>query len=169
MEERCNLRAAKEYWAKYIDTLFKHQAAISMNKYDLGLAKDCSHRIHLNDHEPIYCKQFKLLEEHNQFIDQTLDEWLKLRVVRKSCSLYNSPIFCVPKKQGQGIQIIQDFRQINLHSHTDKYSMKEINECICDKGHANSTIFLSLDLTSRFWQMKLEEELQPLTAFMIPG
>jgi hypothetical protein len=31
--------------AWYINTLFKHQAAISMNKYDLGLARDFSHRI----------------------------------------------------------------------------------------------------------------------------
>ncbi len=66
------------YRARYIDTFFKHQAAISMNKYNLGLAKDFSHRIHLKDHEPIYRKQFKLLEVHNQFIEQTLDEWLKL-------------------------------------------------------------------------------------------
>jgi len=27
----------------------------------------------------------------------TLDEWLKLGVVERSKSLYNSPIFCIPK------------------------------------------------------------------------
>jgi len=29
--------------------------------------------------------------------------------------------------------IVQDFRELNEHSHIDKYSMKEINECIGDK------------------------------------
>jgi hypothetical protein len=129
-----------------------------MNKYDLGLAKDFSHRIHLKDKEPIYRKQFKSPEAHNQFIEQTLDEWLKLRVVRKMHSSYNSPIFCVPKKQGQGLRIVQDFWQLNQHSHINKYSMKEINECIGDIGRANSSIFSTLDLTFGFWQMKLEEE-----------
>jgi hypothetical protein len=52
-----------------------------MNKYDLGLAKDFSHKIHLKDHKPIYSKQLKLPEMHNQLIKQTLDKWLKLRVV----------------------------------------------------------------------------------------
>jgi hypothetical protein len=52
-----------------------------MDKYDLGLAKDFIHRIHLKDNEPIYRKQFNLPEAHNQFIDQTLDEWLKLGVI----------------------------------------------------------------------------------------
>jgi hypothetical protein len=100
IEELCHLGALEEYRARYIDTLFRHQADISMNKYNLSLAKDFSHRIHLKDNKPIYQKQFQLPETHNQFIEQTLDEWLKLGVVKKMHSPYNSPIFCVPKKQG---------------------------------------------------------------------
>jgi hypothetical protein len=140
-----------------------------MDKYDLGLAKDFTHRIHLKDDQPIFWKQFNLPEAHTLFIEQSLDEWLKLGVVRQSNSPYNSPIFCVPKKQGQGLQIVQDFRQLNQHSHIDKYSIKEINECIEDIGRANSSIFTTLDLTSGFWQMKLDPESQPLTAFTIPS
>jgi hypothetical protein len=34
---------------------------------------------------------------------------------------------------------------------------------------ANSRIFSTLDLTSGFWQMKLDEQSQPLTAFSIHG
>ena len=47
--------------------------------------------------------------------------------------------------------------------------MKEITECIGDIGRANSTIFTTLDLTSGFWQMQLDEDSQKLTAFTIPG
>jgi len=90
-------------------------------------------------------------------------------VVKQSDSLYNSPIFCVPKKQGQGLCIVQDFRELNQNSHIDKYSMKEITECIGDIGHANSCIFSMLDLTSGFWQMKLDSQSQLLTAFTILG
>jgi hypothetical protein len=77
-----------------------------MDKYDLGLAKDFTHRIHLKDEVPFYRKQFSLPETHNQFIEQTLDEWLKLEVLWRTNSPYNSPIFCVPKKQGQGLRIV---------------------------------------------------------------
>jgi hypothetical protein len=101
--------------------------------------------------DPVYWKHFKILEAHHQFIEQPLDEWLKLRAVKRSNSLYNSPIFCIPKKQGQGLRIIQDFRELNQSSHIDKYSMKEIMEWIGDIGRANSTIFTTLDLTSGFW------------------
>ncbi len=65
--------------------------------------------------------------------------------------------------------MVQDFRELNNHSHINKYSMKEITECIGDIGRANSTIFSTMDLISGFWQMQLEEKSQPLTAFIIPG
>jgi hypothetical protein len=141
--------------------------AISHDKYDLGLAKNYKHKIHLKNNEPVYQKQFKIPDAHHQFIEQSLEEWLA--VVWRSDSLYNLPIFCVPKKQGQGLRIIQDFRVLNQNSHIDKYSMKEITKYIGDIGRANSQIFTMLDLTSGFWQMKLDKPSQPLTAFKIVG
>jgi hypothetical protein len=107
----------QELKQKYVDILYKHQAAISMNKMDLGRAKNFTHKIHLKDNNPVYRKQFKIPEAHQNFIETTLDEWLKLGVVKCSNSLYNSPLFCVPKKQEQGLHIVQDFRELNNHSH----------------------------------------------------
>jgi len=169
IEKRCHLGAPEPYRSRYINILVKHQAAISLDKYDLGLAKNFTNRIHLKNNQPIFRKQFNLPKAHTQFIKLSVDKWLKLGVVQQSNSSYNSPIFCVPKKQGQGLRIVQDFRLLNQHSHIDKYSMKEISECIGDIGRANSSIFTTLDLTSGFWQMKLDPESQPLTAFTIPN
>jgi len=32
--------------------------------------------------------------------------------------------FCTPKKEGQGLQIVQEFRELNQNLHFEKYSMK---------------------------------------------
>jgi hypothetical protein len=154
--KKADINVPPEVKKKYIDILYKHQAAISMNKLDLGRAKSFTHKIHLKDNNPVYRKQFKIPEAHQNFIEATLAKWLKLGVVKQSNSLYNSPLFCVQKKQSQGLRIVQDFRELNNHSHIDKYSMKEITECIGDIGRANSTIFSTLDLMSGFWQMQLD-------------
>jgi hypothetical protein len=113
-------------------------------------------------------KQIKISEAHQFFIEQSRDEWLQLSVVKCANSLYNSPIFCVPKNQGLGLCVVQEFCELNNHLLFDKYSMKEITECIGDIGHANSTIFSTLDLTSGFWQMQFDKKSQQLMAFAIP-
>ncbi len=85
------------YKQHYLDILSEHQDVISVN---LGRGKNFSDKIHLKDNNLVYQKQFKILEARQTFIEATLDEWLKLGVVKRSNSLYNSPLFCVPKKQG---------------------------------------------------------------------
>jgi hypothetical protein len=169
INQRANLNVPTEYRERYIDMLHKYTTCISTDKNDLGRASNFFHRIHLKDNAPVYRKQFQIPEAHTDFIENTLEEWLKIGVVRKSHSLYNSPIFCVPKKTGQGLRIVQDFRELNLHCHTDKYSMKEINECIGEIGRSSSTIFTTLDLTSGFWQMPLHPDDAHTTAFTVPG
>jgi hypothetical protein len=169
IEKRANLNVPAQYREKYLDLLVKYARAISVDKNDLGRAKDFFHRIHLKDNAPVYRKQFPIPEAHTDFIEATLEEWLRIGVVRQSKSLYNSPIFCVPKKTGQGLRIVQDFRELNDHCHIDKYSMKEINECIGEIGRAHSTIFTTLDLTSGFWQMPLHPDDAHTTAFSVPG
>jgi hypothetical protein len=163
------LQVPEEFQERYLDIFCKQQDTLSINRYDLGLPKDFKHKIHLKMQDQVYRKQFKIPEAHHQFIQQTLEEWLKMGVVKRSNSLYNSPILCVIKKQGQGLRIVQDFRELYQNSHIDKYSMKEITKCIRNIDRANSTIFTTLDLMSGFWQMQLDEDSQKLTAFTIPG
>ncbi len=79
----------KSNFFQYIDR-YKHQQAISVNKYDLGLATNFKHKIHLKDNNPVYRKQFKIPEAHQNFIEQSLDEWLKLGVVKRANSLKKS-------------------------------------------------------------------------------
>jgi hypothetical protein len=72
------------------------------------------------------------------------------------------------KKDGN-VCLIQDFRALNTQSYTDKYSMKDVRECIGEIGHSGSTIFTTIDLTAGFWQMLLHPHARPYTAFTIPG
>ena len=86
----------------------------------------------------------------------------------KTDSLYNSPVYCVPKKVGNGLKIVQNFRELNQKSYMDKYTTNNIHECIGDICKLESTIFTAIDLTSGFWKMSLHKDSVPKTAFAIP-
>jgi hypothetical protein len=95
---RVHLDVPENYRDKYLQLLYRYKKVISISKADLGRSRTYHHRIHLKDDNPAYKPQFPLEPDHQAFIENTLEDWLKLGVVRKTRSLYNSPIFCVPKK-----------------------------------------------------------------------
>ncbi len=68
---------------------------------DLGHAKNFTHKIYLKDNKPVYHKQFKIPEAHQNIIESTLEEWLELGVVKRSNSLFNSPLSCDPKSKAK--------------------------------------------------------------------
>jgi len=112
IEKRVKMNIPMAHKDKYLDLLFKYRSVISKDKSDLGMAKNFFHRIVLKDDGLVYRKQYQIPEAHNIFIEETLTEWLKLGVVRRSQSMYNSPIFCVPKKTGQGLRSCARFQRI---------------------------------------------------------
>jgi hypothetical protein len=51
---RCHLQVPDEFNTQYLDLLYRYQEAISIDKYDLGLAKNCKHKIHLKNEDPVF-------------------------------------------------------------------------------------------------------------------
>ena len=166
--DNAKLNVPEEFKQRYLDLLLKHHTVVSNNKYDLGKCTTSMMDIELKSQEPIYIKQFRIPEAQRQSVQDYVEELLKLGVVRPSKSKFNSPIFVVKKKDG-GLRIVQDFRAINQQTLVDKYSMRDVQECIDEIGRAGSTIFSTIDLTSGFWQMMLNPECRKYTAFTLPG
>ena len=72
IEQKTNLKVPEQFKAKYLDILFKHQDAISINKFDLGRAKNFTDKIYLKDDNPDYRKQFKIPKAHQNSLRQGL-------------------------------------------------------------------------------------------------
>ena len=68
-----------------------------------------------------------------------------------------------------GLRVVLDYRLLNHKSVPDKYSIRTIDQCLEDIGHAKSKIFSCLDLTTGYWQLMMNPEDKHLTAFTIPG
>ncbi|MBM3917836.1 MAG: DDE-type integrase/transposase/recombinase, partial [Sphingomonadales bacterium] len=168
IDTHLKLGCSDQLKASYRRLMYENQRVFSKHKNDLGRCDLIQHEIHLKDKNPVYIKQFKIPEVHQTSIEEQVREWLKLGIIQPSKSRYNSPIFVVKKKDGN-FRLVQDFRALNAKTYPDRYSMRDVNDCIYEIGKSDSSIFSTIDLTSGFWQMVLKPECREYTAFTVYG
>jgi len=172
VQEKVKLNVPEEFKDKYLDVLFKNHKAISEHKYDLGQTETLMHNISLKNEEPVNVKQFKIPGAHREQVEKHVTEWLKLGVVQPTRSKFNSPIFIVVihgRQEKWRTPTRARLPALSAQTHTDKYSMKDVSECIGKIGRSVSTIFSTINLTARFWQMLIQPKSKPYTAFTISG
>ena len=93
-----------------------------------------------------------------------LKEMVEIGAIRKSNSPWASAVVLVRKKDGS-LRFCIDLRHLNNRTVKDAYSLPRIEETLdCLNG---AKIFTSLDLKSGYWQVEMEEESKPLTAFTV--
>ena len=89
---------------------------------------------------------------------------VEIGAIRKSNSPWASAVVLVRKKDGS-LRFCIDLRHLNNRTIKDVYSLPRIEETLdCLNG---AKIFTSLDLKSGYWQVEMEEESKPLTAFTV--
>ena len=166
--EKIKLKCPPEQRLKYQNLFLEFHDVFSKNEYDLGWTDKVSHRINLEHNRPIHTKQFKIPLPHQEIIQEFVEEMLDKKLIEVSRSRYNSPIFCVKKKNGSWRPVV-DLRAINQATVEDFYSIRDIKSCIDEIGRENSKVFSSMDLSKGFFQQNLAEESRPYTSFTVPG
>ncbi len=79
-------------------------------------------------------------------MDEQIDDMLQQGVIQPSKLPWNSPLFLVPKKDGQFGPVI-DFRKVNEVTEDDWFPLPVLNDLLMLLGHGHK-FFSSLDLLS---------------------
>ena len=88
---------------------------------------------------------------------------LRAGVIERATSPYCNPLRIVRKNEGK-VRICLDARTLNKYVEDDLESPPMISDLL-QKFHG-AKIFSKIDLTHGYWQVPLEEESRPLTAFI---
>ena len=89
---------------------------------------------------------------------------VEVGAIRRSFSPWASAVVLVRKKDG-GLRLCIDLKKLNNRTIKDEYALPKIDDTLdCLHG---ARWFSTLDLKSGYWQVELEEEAKPLTAFTI--
>ena len=148
---------------KLMKLLTDYRNVIALEGDKLGRTTVAQHKILLEDNaKPFFIPNYKLPMSRREIIEEMISDMKADGIVKPSESPYNSPLLLVPKKDGSWRMVI-DYRQLNKQTIPDRFPMPVINDVLSQLGGAK--IFTSLDLLSGYWQVPLDEESKPLTAF----
>lgn len=131
-----------------------------------GKCLDVHHQICLTRSQPLVTKARTYPLDHRRAIEEEIKQMLSDGVIRPSCSAYSSEVVMVKKKTGEWRMCI-DYRKLNEHTVPDSYPLPGIPELL--RSVNASKYFVALDLRSGYWQIPMEKDSIPLTAFRVPG
>lgn len=119
-------------------------------------------RLELTTTKPISTSQYPLPFAMKEIVEKEVQDMLKLGVIERSHSPYNSPLVLV-KKPDNSFRACIDFRHINEVLVSDAEPIPRTDIMFAEVG--TKSVFSKLDLTKGYWQVPLEESSRPKTAF----
>ena len=122
------------------------------------------HKIRLDNYTPFKERCRRIPPNLFDEVKNHLKEMIEVCAICKSNSPLASAVVLVRKKYGS-LRFCIDLHKLNARTIKDAYSLPHIDETLDCLGGA--TIFTSLDLRSGYWQVEMEEDSKPLTAFTV--
>ena len=145
--------------------LWKERHVFSQHDFDIGCFEGIKHAIDTGNERP----HKENLRRHNpktrEDLKHLVQEMLSHGIIRPSFSPWSSAPVLVQKKSG-GKRFAVDYRGLNAKTVSDSYPLPQIADAL--DCFAGSNFYSCLDLTQGFWQIELEEESKPKTAFSTP-
>ena len=142
----------------------KFHMIFSKNDLDLGKTDMVKYKIRVTDETPFKERYRRIPPSQYEAVRKHLQEMLDIGAIRPSNSPWSSAVVLVKKKTGE-LRFCIDLRKLNQRTIKDAYSLPRIDETL--ERLKGSCIFSSLDLKSGYWQVELEEDSKPYTAFTL--
>ena len=130
-----------------------------------GQTSVCQLVIETGDAQPIASGPHRVPDRLKEGVRLEVAKLVEMGVVEESTSPWASPIVPVPKDDGS-IRLCIDYRRLNGVSQADPYYMATLEEILERVG--SSKCISKLDLSKGFYQIEVEKESIPKTAFITP-
>jgi hypothetical protein len=122
-----------------------------------------THHIDTADSKPIASPPHRASASENDLIGSLIDDMLQQGIIQPSNSPWSSPMVIVTKKDGSPRFCI-DYRNLNAVTTKDVYPLPRVDDTLHALG--SSRWFSTLDLTTAYWQIELDDNSLPKSAFI---
>lgn len=149
----------------FFELLLEYADIFSTSNKDLGRTSKLKHTIHTGDSQPVRQPVRRLPPHRKQEMHTLLQEMRQNDVIQPSSSPWAAPIVLVRKKDGS-TRFCVDYRKLNSVTRKDAYPLPRIDDTL--DTLVGSRWFSTLDLTSGYWQVEMDEKDRHKTAFCTP-
>lgn len=150
---------------KVASLLDRNRMAFSSGEYDIGMCNLIPHKIETTSNKPIRLPYRRVSPVQMAEVRELLQDLLEKKIIRRSASPYASPVVLVKKKCG-AIRLCIDYRLLNDITVKDSFPLPRIDESLEAMGGAK--FFSSMDLSHGYFQITMDEQSIPYTAFRVP-
>ena len=155
---------SEENQLKLRQLFIEHHHIFALDDLELGKTDMVKHVIRLSDDQPFH-KCYQRIPPHQyDDVKKHLKEMLEIGAIRKSQSPWASAVVLVHKKDG-ALRFCIDLQKLNARTIKDAQTLPQIEDSLDSLNGA--VIFTSLDLKSGYWQVELDEDSIPYTAFTV--
>lgn len=121
------------------------------------------HQIDTGSARPIKMHPRRVPLHLQQEVVDHIKQMLDNDIIRPSCSPWAAPVVPVRKKDGS-LRFCVDYRKLNEVTVKDAYPLLRIDDAL--DSLANAQWFSTLDLASGYWQVEVDPQDRPKTAFI---
>ncbi|XP_055362214.1 retrovirus-related Pol polyprotein from transposon 412 [Betta splendens] len=132
---------------------------------DFGHGSKIQHHIRLKDETPFKQRSRPIHPRDYEAVKKHLQTLLSAGIIGESESPFSSPIVVVRKKDGD-VRLCVDYRKLNLQTIKDAYALPLLEESF--SVLAGSKWFSVMDLKAGYYQIEMNNEDKPKTAFCCP-
>jgi hypothetical protein len=161
-----------EQFSKLTALLFEYQEIFCSDVENLPTSTLPPYHINLTNSQPVRQKRYPLSPQHEKLLEQYADKLLKADIIEPSTSPFNSPVILIKKSSYNpakpdnlaNLRLILDYRKVNQQV-ADEFVPLSAQEAFHQISEAKAKYFTTLDWTSGFSQINLDESSKPITAF----
>ena len=144
--------------------LHQNKGLFAKSKEDLGRTSIVKHHIDVGTARPIKQRPRRLAIHQREEEQRQIEAMLRMDVIEESNSPWSSPVCMVLKKDKKSWRFCIDYRLVNQRTLKDSYALPRIDDSL--DMLAGAKWFSTLDLSSGYWQVELDPESRPISAFV---
>lgn len=153
----------KDQFHQLEELIRRNVDVFALDGSELGYTEVVQHHVNTGDHTPVKQQFRRIPFVHCDIVEKMVQDMTEQGVIRPSISPWASPVVLVPKKDGTK-RFCVDYRRLNGITKKDVYPLPRIDDILDTLGGCR--FFTSLDLASGYWQVGLDEESSPKSAFV---